>query len=84
MNIVLSPETQRLLESRMKIGSFANVDDALRTALQAAQEAENGILEDLDPGTLQAIAEGEAQFGRGEGRAWEDVRAELTARYIKK
>jgi predicted transcriptional regulator len=40
--------------------------------------------DDLDPETRAAIAEGLAEADRGEGRAWEDVREEIRARFIRK
>lgn len=84
MNIVLSPETQRLLEARMRTGRFATPDDAVRAALQTLGDVEGDALEDLDPETLAAIERAEAQGDRGEGRPWEQVREELRARYVNK
>src|SRR3954453_7917062 len=55
MNIVLSPETQKLLEERMRTGRFATPDEAVRAALQTLGEAEGDALEDLDAETRAAI-----------------------------
>lgn len=84
MNIVLSPETQKLLEERMRSGRFATADDAVRAALQTLGEVEGDTLEDLDPETQAAIDRADAQGDRSEGRPWEQVREELRARYLNK
>jgi Arc/MetJ-type ribon-helix-helix transcriptional regulator len=78
MNVVLSPETQRLLEERMKKGKFTSADDAVRVALQTLDQLE---ADDMDDDTLAAIEEGLAQANRGEGRPWDDVKAELRSKY---
>jgi len=78
MNLVLSPETQRLLEDRMKKGNYPSADDAVRAALQSLDSFES---DELDDDTLAAIEEGLAQANRGEGRPWEQVRQELRDKY---
>lgn len=84
MNITLSPETQKLLQEQMKLGHFSTPDDAVRTALQTLAETRGEDYEDLDAETREAIDEAEAQYQRGEGRPWAEVRAELLARFVKK
>ena len=84
MNIVLSPETQKLLEERMRSGRFATPDEAVRAALQTLGDVDGDALEDLDTETRAAIDRAEAQGDRGEGRPWEKVRDELRARYLNK
>lgn len=79
MHIVLSPETQKLLEERMRSGRFATADEAVRAALQTLGEVEGEPCEDLDPETQAAINLADAQGDRGEGRPWEQVREELRA-----
>jgi putative addiction module CopG family antidote len=83
MHIVLSPETQKLLEERMRSGRFASPDEAVRAALQTLGEVEGDLLEDLDPETQAAIDRADAQADRGEDWPWEEVREELRARYLK-
>jgi Arc/MetJ-type ribon-helix-helix transcriptional regulator len=83
MTISLSPETQKLLEERMKRGGFATPDDAVRVALEMLEQYEGEALEDLDPDTLAAIERAEAQSARGEGRPWEEVKAELRAKFLQ-
>jgi Arc/MetJ-type ribon-helix-helix transcriptional regulator len=82
MAIVLTPETQRLIEERMKRDGYATADDVVRIALQTLDQADGDTLESLDPDTLAAIERAEAQSARGEGRPWEEVRKELQAKYL--
>jgi Arc/MetJ-type ribon-helix-helix transcriptional regulator len=84
MTITLSPETQKLLEERMKRGGFPDPDAVLRVALETLDQVEAEALEDLDDETIASIERGEAQASRGEGRPWEDVKAELRARFLKR
>jgi Arc/MetJ-type ribon-helix-helix transcriptional regulator len=83
MNISLSPQTENLLEEQMQKGHFSNPDDLLRIALQTLDQVQGEDFDDLDPQTRAAIEEAEAQYQRGEGRPWEQVREELRARFIK-
>ena len=86
MIISLSPETQRLLEERMKKGAYLNADDAVREALERLDQDDADELESkpLDEQTLAAIDRSEAQIARGEFRDWEEVKAELRAKYLGK
>jgi Arc/MetJ-type ribon-helix-helix transcriptional regulator len=79
MNILLSPETQRLLEQRMQKSGYSNPDDAVRFALQSLDQVE---ADELDDQTLADIEQGLAEADRGETRPWEQVREELRARYL--
>jgi antitoxin ParD1/3/4 len=83
MTITLSPETQKLLEARMKQGGFQSPDAVVRCALETLEQVEGEAFEDLDDATRAAIERAEAQADRGEGRPWEEVKAELRARYLK-
>jgi antitoxin ParD1/3/4 len=64
MTISLSPETQRLLDERLKAGTYASADDLLREALEALE------LRERDEADLQALKakleRGAAQAERGE------------------
>jgi len=84
MTISLNPETQKLLEEQMKKYGYSTPDEAVRFALEKLDQEEGDEIEDLDPATQAAIAEGLAQAERGEGRPWEQVRDELRARFVKK
>jgi Arc/MetJ-type ribon-helix-helix transcriptional regulator len=84
MTISLSAETKKLLEEQMKKGSFSNADEVLRVALQTLDQVKGEDYEDLDPQTRAAIEEAEAQYERGKGLPWAEVREQLRARFIKK
>jgi hypothetical protein len=45
-------------------------------------QSEGVPLESLDSDTLAAIERAEAQSARGEGRPWEEVHAQLEAKYL--
>jgi Arc/MetJ-type ribon-helix-helix transcriptional regulator len=81
MNIVLSPQTQKLLEDCMRKGSYSTPDEAVRIALETLEQME---AEGLDDKTLAAIERSEAQIDRGESRDWEDVKRELGTKYLGK
>ena len=59
MPITLSPETQRLIEDRMKAGGYRTADDVVRASLASLdQTLKNG---DFEPGELdELLAQGEA------------------------
>lgn len=79
MNITISPETQWLLEERMKKDEFASPDDVVRQGLERFEQDD---YEELDDETLAAIEEGLAQANRGQGQPWEEVRKELVEKYL--
>jgi len=83
MTITLTPQTQKLVEERMKRGGFATPDDLVRIALETLDRVEGEAYEDLNDDARQAIERAEAQSARGEGRPWEDVKAELRARFLR-
>ena len=83
MDISLTPETQRLIEERMKQSGFASADELVRVALQTLDQTTGQAYEDLDQQTWAAIEQAEAQYQRGEGRLWEEVREKIRARFIK-
>jgi Arc/MetJ-type ribon-helix-helix transcriptional regulator len=78
MGISLRPETQQLIEERLKKGGYSTADDIVRVALETLDRCE---ADPLDDDTWQAIEIAEAQYQRGECVPWEQVRAELEAKY---
>jgi Arc/MetJ-type ribon-helix-helix transcriptional regulator len=67
MGISLNPETQKLIEERMKRTGFSTADDLVRVALQTLDQVQGEDYEQLDAETRKAIEEAEAQHERGEG-----------------
>jgi hypothetical protein len=84
MNILLTEQTQRLLEEEMKARPAADPDEVLRLGLLALRESQGAPYEQLDERTRSAIEEAEAQYARGEERPWGAVREELRARFVRK
>lgn len=82
MAILLSPETQRLIEEQMRETGVNTADELVRVALQTLHQTRGKDFEQLDPATRAAIEEGLAQAERGEGVPWEDVRESLRVRFI--
>jgi putative addiction module CopG family antidote len=80
MAISLSPETEKLLEEKLKSGEFQSADDMIRAALLALDEIDLT----LDEETLDALDRAEAEGERGEGYDWEDVKKHIQAKYLDK
>ena len=83
MSFALKPDTQRLIVERMKQTGIDSPDELVRVALQTLDQVRGEDYDTLDAQTRAAIEAAEAQFARGEGRPWEDVREELRARFIR-
>jgi hypothetical protein len=84
MPISLSAETQKLIEQRMKERGVSTADELVRVALQTLDQVRGEPFEDLDPQTQAAIEDALSQSDRGEGRAWDEVREMIRARFIGK
>ena len=82
MPVSLSPETQRLIEERMKRAGFTNADDLVRVALDTLDQMRAEPFEELDPETRAAIDEAEAQYARGEGRPLDEAFAQLRRKHL--
>jgi Arc/MetJ-type ribon-helix-helix transcriptional regulator len=81
MRLSLSAETEQLIEAQLRKGGYNSADDLVRVALELLDQVEP---EALDDETLAAIDRAEDQIERGEYRAWDDVKAELRAKYLGK
>jgi antitoxin ParD1/3/4 len=79
MNISLSPETQKLIEERMKRAGYRTADEAVRSALETMEQFE---AEELDDQTLAEIEEGEAQLDRGEGLPLKEAFEQLRKKHL--
>jgi Arc/MetJ-type ribon-helix-helix transcriptional regulator len=80
MSLTLSAETQKLIEERMTRGGYSSPDELVRDALNLLDHVEDE--EQLDEETLAAIDQAEEEIDRGECRDWEEVKAELRAKYL--
>jgi putative addiction module CopG family antidote len=80
MAISFSPETEKLLEEKLKSGEFQSADEMIRVALQALEEIDMT----LDEETLDAIDRAEEEGERGEGYDLEDVKEYFRAKYPEK
>jgi putative addiction module CopG family antidote len=80
MAISLSPETEKLVEERLKSGEFQSADDMIRAALQALDEIDLS----LDEETLDAIDRAEEEGERGEGYSLEEVKEYFRAKFSQK
>jgi putative addiction module CopG family antidote len=81
MTISLSPETQKLLEQKLKSGEYDSADDVVQAALHALDDLE---AVGLDERTLDAIDRAEDQIERGEIHNWKDVREQVRAKFLEK
>jgi putative addiction module CopG family antidote len=80
MTIVLSPETQKLLDQKLQSGDYASADEVVHAALEALNWA-SGV--PLDEATLDALDRAEDQIDRGEEYAWKDVRQKVIDMFTK-
>jgi len=81
MTILLSEQTQKLLEEQMRRDGQQSPDDVVRMALETLREVQS---EEISDEIHAAIEQGLAEHRRGEGRPWEEVREELRKRFIDK
>ena len=81
MTIFLSPETQKLLEEKLRSGDYNSADEVVHAALEALDEIESHSLNDA---TLDAIDRAEDQIERGQIHAWKDVREQVRAKFLGK
>lgn len=79
MPICLQPETEKLIEERMKRGDFSSPDEMVRAALETLDQFD---AEELDEATIQAIDEAEAEYSRGEGIPADQAFAELRRKHF--
>jgi Arc/MetJ-type ribon-helix-helix transcriptional regulator len=83
MNLTLNPQISELIESEVKSGRFATAEEVVAAGVVAITQGGDDI-EKLDPATLAALDRAFEQSARGEGRPWEQVRAEWTEKYLSK
>ena len=66
MAVILSQETQKMIEERLREFSDATADEFVQAAIRNYPSVRGPDVEDLDDETQAAIAEGLAQIERGE------------------
>jgi predicted transcriptional regulator len=82
MAILLTAETEKLVEQRMKETGASSPDELVRVAVQTLGQIQGVAIEDLDQETQAAIGEGEAQYDRGEGIPLDQAFAQLRHKYL--
>ena len=76
MNLVLSEDTQRLLEERMKKGGYRTAEDAVRAGLAYLKQLESE--DEFAPGEMAALlAEADAEIEKGNLIDGEEVFREI-------
>jgi putative addiction module CopG family antidote len=81
MNLTLNPQISQLIEDEIKSGRYATAEEVVAAGVRAIARGSDNI-EDLDEATLAALDRAFQQSARGEGRPWEQVRAEWAERYL--
>jgi Arc/MetJ-type ribon-helix-helix transcriptional regulator len=79
MSVLLSPETQALIEERMRRGGYSTADDVVRVALDVLHQVEDDGTDDSEMVALRASIE---QMKRGEVIDWTDLSAELRRKHL--
>jgi len=79
MTIRLTPEDEKLIQSRLQSGAFKSVEEVIHDAL-ASQAAENDWLIQNKDQVNEKIARGMSQLDRGEGVSGEEARSRLQTR----
>ena len=79
MAISLTPQDKKLIQKRMKSGSFKSVEEVIHDAL-AAQDSETEWLIENKVAINGKIARGISQLDRGEGVSGDVARARLRRR----
>jgi Arc/MetJ-type ribon-helix-helix transcriptional regulator len=83
MNLMLNPQISRLIEDEVNSGRFATAEEVVAAGVVAITKGDDKA-DQLDDATLAAINRAFEQSARGEGRPWEEVRAEWTKKYLSK
>lgn len=81
MTISLRPETQQLLEAKLRSGEYQPADEVVHAALEALNELES---HSLDNATLDAIDRAEDQIEHGQVHDWKDAREQVRSKFLGK
>ena len=81
MNVSLKPELVEFVRDQVRAGRYGSADDAVNAAVAKLKAEEELLADEPDDEDLAAVEEGLSQLDRGEGRPWEQVKAELRAKH---
>ena len=81
MNIDIAPDVARFIEDQVRSGRYESAGALVNAAVARLRDEDESAPEELDAEDIAAIEESLARMGRGDARPWEEVRAELRAKY---
>ena len=84
MNVSLRSDLAKFISEQVTAGRYSSADAAVNAAVARIKAEEELLAGEVDDDDLAAIEEGLAQLNRGESRPWEEVRAELKAKFLSK
>jgi len=84
MNVSLRSDLAKFISEQVTAGRYSSADAAVNAAVARIKAEEELLAGEVDDDDLAAIEEGLAQLNRGESRPWEEVRAELRAKFLSK
>ena len=80
MQITLTPEHQKFVDSQVRAGRFASAEQVVAEAISRLMSEPE---EEIDDETFAALRRSDEQLARGEGRPLEEVRDELRAKLTR-
>jgi len=80
MQIILTPDQQKFVDAQVRAGRFESPEQVVAEALSRLMQDPD---EEIDDDTYAALRRSDDQPARGEGRALENVRDELRAKYTR-
>ena len=81
MQITLTPEHQKFIDSQVRAGRFTSAEQVVAEALSRLMSEPE---EEIDDDAFAALRRSDEQLARGEGRPLEDVRDELRAKFTRR
>ena len=79
MNVTLRPEVEQFIAAQVRAGRFPSAEAVIEAAVTELVEASSGDAPDAED--WAAIAESDAEFDRGEGIDWADLKADFAKRF---
>ena len=81
MTISVGPETQKLLEEKLKTGEYKSPEEVVHAALEALNQLDEFK---LDEQALADIERAEEEIDRSECHDWKDVRERVRKTFLGK